>query len=165
MKALPPITSGNWMRPGWISLFSLNYAFGLVLEAFGLLLEEGYILKARLWRWIELIQQNKSLQQSLIYISEHWSQARLEGSLPCEMDLLEIFFYLLVWHLVLQIPRNPVLKDKFYKLLDAFPDNKQLQMDLYNQNDKAQARRWLKCLRSHWISPLKDKLAGQDSTV
>ena len=31
-------------------------------------------------------------------------------------------------------------KDKFYKLLDAFPDNKQLQMDLYNQNDKIQAQ-------------------------
>jgi len=31
-------------------------------------------------------------------------------------------------------------KDKFYKLLDAFPDNKQLQMDLYNQNDKAAAQ-------------------------
>ncbi|CAE7870499.1 unnamed protein product, partial [Symbiodinium necroappetens] len=31
-------------------------------------------------------------------------------------------------------------KDKFYKLLDAFPDNKQLQMDLYNQNDKAKAQ-------------------------
>mmetsp|Transcript_63671 Transcript_63671/g.149544 ORF Transcript_63671/g.149544 Transcript_63671/m.149544 type:complete len:371 (+) Transcript_63671:76-1188(+) len=30
-------------------------------------------------------------------------------------------------------------KDKFFQLLNAFPDNKQLQLDLYSQNDKAQA--------------------------
>mmetsp|Transcript_37087 Transcript_37087/g.85726 ORF Transcript_37087/g.85726 Transcript_37087/m.85726 type:complete len:376 (+) Transcript_37087:76-1203(+) len=31
-------------------------------------------------------------------------------------------------------------KDKFFALLDAFPGNKDLQMDLYNQNDKVQAQ-------------------------